>query len=321
MKALVYSEYGTADVLRIEEVEAPAPKDDEVLIAVHATSVNASDYEFLTGKPLYVRAWGPLGPKHPILGSDIAGQVEAVGKNVTRFEKGDAVFGDILGCWGGFAEYACAPEEALMLKPAAMTFEDAAALPQAACVALQGLRDAGAVQPGQKVLINGAGGGSGSFALQIAKHLGAEVTGVDSAEKLDTMRSLGADAVIDYARQDFTKNGERYDLILDLVASHSVLDYRRALSPHGTYLMVGGKVRHIAQTLLLGSAISMAGPRKMKILGAKPNGGLADVVELIESGAVTAVIDASYPLDEAAEALRYVGEGHARGKVAVVVRN
>ncbi|MCP5105454.1 MAG: NAD(P)-dependent alcohol dehydrogenase, partial [bacterium] len=253
MKAIVYERYGSPDVLELKELEKPTPKDNEVLIKVHAVSVNASDCELLGGSPLYTRMWGLLKPKKKILGSDIAGRVEVVGRNVTQFQQGDAVFGDILECWGGFAEYVCAPRNSLILKPAGMTFEEAAALPQAASVALQGLRDKGRIQPGQKVLINGAGGGAGSFAVQIAKLFGAEVTGVDSTGKLDMMRSIGADRVIDYTQEDFTRNEQCYDLILDFVASHSIFDYKRALSPRGVYAMVGGSMAHIFQTLFFGS--------------------------------------------------------------------
>jgi NADPH:quinone reductase-like Zn-dependent oxidoreductase len=321
MKAVVYQKYGSPDVLELKEVEKPTPKDNEVLIKVHAVSVNASDGEFLRGLPLYTRIWGLLKPKYKILGSDIAGRVEAVGRNVTQFQQGDAVFGDLLECWGGFAEYVCAPENALILKPASMTFEEAAAVPQAAGVALQGLRDKGQIQPGQKVLINGAGGGAGSFAVQIAKLFGAEVTGVDSTRKLDMMRSIGADQVIDYTQEDFTQNGQRYDLILDLVAYHSIFDYKRALSPKGVYVMVGGSMAHIFQTLFFGSWISMTGRKKMGILGAKPNMDLAFIIELIESGKVIPVIDRQYPLSEVPEALRYLGEGHAKGKVVITVEH
>jgi NADPH:quinone reductase-like Zn-dependent oxidoreductase len=321
MKAIVYTKYGPPEVLQLKEVEKPAPRDNEVLIKVHAASVNASDWEFLNGKPLYTRIWGLLKPKFQILGSDIAGKVEAVGKNVKKLQRGDAVFGDILECWGGFAEYVCAPEDALMLKPASMTYEEAAALPQAALVALQGLRDKGKIQPGQTVLINGAGGGSGTFAIQIAKSFGANVTGVDSAKKLDMMLSIGADQVIDYTQEDFTHKEQKYDLILDFVASHSIFDYKRALAPRGVYVLVGGSLPHIFQTLVLGSLISMAGTKKMGILGAKPNKDLAFMIELIESGKVVPVIDKRYPLSAVADALRYLGEGHAKGKIVITVKN
>ncbi len=319
MKAMVYTEYGPPDVLRLEEVEKPVPGDNDVLINVHAASVNASDCEFLEGKPLYTRMWGLLKPGNQVLGSDIAGRVEAVGKNVTRFQPGDAVFGDIFERWGGFAEYVCAPEGALTLKPGGMTFEEAAAVPQSALLGLQGLRDKGKIQPGQTVLINGAGGGSGTFAVQLAKFFGAEVTGVDSTEKLDMMRLTGADHVIDYTQEDFTRNGRQYDLILDLVASHPVFRYKRALSPGGAYIMVGGTLPYVFKMLILGPLISMTGTRKMGILGVKPNKDMAYMIELIESGKVVPVIDKRYPLMEVPEALRYVGEGHAKGKVVITL--
>jgi NADPH:quinone reductase-like Zn-dependent oxidoreductase len=321
MKAIVYTEYGPPDVLALREAEKPTPKDNEALIRVHAASLNASDWEFLTGKPLYTRAWGLLKPKHKILGSDIAGRVESVGENVKKFQSGDEVFGDILESWGGFAEYVCSPEDELMLKPASMTFEQAAAIPQAAVVALQGLRDKGRVQHGQKVLINGAGGGAGTFALQIAKLFGAEVTGVDSTEKLDMMRSIGADHVIDYTQEDFTKNGQCYDLILDLVAYRSIFDYKRALSPKGIYVLAGGSMARILQVLFLGPWISMTGSKKMGILPVKRNKDLVLLKELFEAGKVVPVIDRRYTLSEVPEALRYLGEGHAQGKVVITLED
>ena len=229
MKAIVYTKYGSPEVLQLKEVAKPTPRDDEVLIKVQAVSVNRSDWEGLRGKPLYARIGGLLKPRHQILGSDVAGRVEMAGRNVRRFQAGDEVFGDILPRLGGFAEYVRARESALAPKPASMTFEEAAAIPQAAVIALQGIRDKGRVQPGQKVLVNGGGGGAGTFAVQLAKLYGAEVTGVDNTGKLDFMRSLGADHVIDHTREDFTKNGERHDLILDVVAHRSVFAYKRAL--------------------------------------------------------------------------------------------
>ena len=233
MKAIVYEKYGPPEVLQLEEVEKPTPEDDEVLVEIHAASVNSADMTMSRGEPFMVRLWsGLLKPKNTILGADIAGRVEAIGRNVKQFQPGDEVFGDISGCgWGGFAEYVSVPGNALALKPANMTFEEAAAVPQAAVVALQGLRDKGLIQPGQKVLINGASGGIGSFAVQIAKSFGAEVTGVCSTRNLDMVRSIGADQVIDYTQEDFTKSGQRYDLILDIAAKGSVSDYKHALSP------------------------------------------------------------------------------------------
>lgn len=319
MKAVLRTKYGSPDVLQLKEIDKPIPKDNEVLIKVHAVSLNASDWELLTGKPLYARLVGVVKPRYKILGSDIAGRVEAVGANVKRFQQGDTVFGDIFDRLGGFAEYVCAAEKTLTLKPDSMTFEQAAAIPQAACIALQGLRDKGRIQAGQKVLINGAGGGAGSFALQMAKTFGAEVTGVDNTEKQDMMRSSGADHVIDYTQEDFTKNGQRYDLILDLSAHHSIFDYKRALSPNGIYLMAGGSVALIFQLLFLGSWISLIGPKKMSLLAMRTNRDLVFIIECFEAGKVVPVIDKQYPLNEVAEALRYLGEGHARGKVVVTL--
>ena len=322
MKAIVWTKYGSPDVLHLGEAEKPTPKDNEVLIKVHAASINSWDWELLRGKPFVNRLlFGLLKPKI-ILGCDIAGRVVAIGKNVKQLQPGDDVFGDISGCgWGGFAEYVCARDNALALKPASMTFEEVAAVPQAALLALQGLRDKGQIQPGQKVLINGAGGGAGTFAVQIAKSFGAEVTGVDSTRKLDMMRSIGADQVIDYTQEDFTKNGQRYDLILDVAAYHSIFDYKRALSPKGIYVMVGGSTARIFQVMFLGPWISMTGSKKMGILMHKPNKDLAFIKELLEAGKVVPVIDRRYPLSEVAEALRYFGKGHAKGKVVITVEH
>ena len=322
MKAIVYTQYGPPDVLQFKEVEKPTPKDDEVLIAVQAASANAADWHLLRGDPFLVRLMaGPLKPKNTILGADIAGRVEAVGKNVKQFQPGDEVFGDISECgWGGFAEYVCARENALVLKPASMTFEEAAAVPLAALTALQGLRDKGQIQPGQKVLINGASGGVGTFAVQIAKSFGAEVTGVCSTRNLDMVRSIGADHVIDYTQEDFTQNGQRYDLIMATNGYHSISDYARALSPKGIYVMTGGSGAQMFQAMLLGPWISMTGNKKMGNLLMKPNNkDLVFLKELLEAGKIAPVIDRRYPLSEVAEAIRYLEEGHARGKVVITV--
>src|SRR5215216_1388921 len=320
MKAIVYTKYGPQEVLQLKEVAKPTPKDDEVLIKVQAVSVNRSDWEGLKGKPLYARLGGFLRPRQQRLGSDIAGRVEMIGRNIRRFQAGDEVFGDILPRLGGFAEYVCARESALALKPASMTFEEVAAIPQAAVIALQGIRDKGQVQPGQKVLVNGAGGGAGTFAVQLAKIYGAEVTGVDNTGKLDFMRTLGADHVLDYTQEDFTKNGKQYDLILDVVAHRSVFDYKRALRSNGSYFLTGGSVATIFQILLLGPWIRGTTGKKIRILAVRPN--LKDMVyitELYEAGKVIPVIDKTYPLSEVPEALRYLGEGRVRGKVVITV--
>ncbi|KRE48917.1 NAD(P)-dependent alcohol dehydrogenase [Paenibacillus sp. Soil724D2] len=321
MKAIVYAKYGTTDVLKLKEVEKPTPKDNEVLIKVHAASVNSWDWDLLRGVPFMVRLGGVLKPKYNILGADVAGRVVAVGKDIKQLLPGDEVFGDISGCsWGGFAEFVCARENVLTLKPASMTFEEAAAIPQAAVLALQGLRDKGQIQKGQKVLINGAGGGVGAFAVQIAKSFGAEVIGVDSTMKLDMLRSIGADQVIDYTQVDFTKNGQRYDLILDVAGYRSIFNYKRALSPKGTYVMVGGSMSRIFQVMFLGPWISMIGGKKMGILIHKPNkNDQSFMKELLEAGKVVPVIDRRFPLSEVAEALQYLGDGHAKGKIVISV--
>ena len=320
MKAIIRHEYGSPDVLKLEEVQKPTPADNELLIKVYAVSVNRSDWEGVIGKPLYVRIGGLIKPRDKILGSDIAGTVEAVGKDVRQFKPGDEVFGLILNYGGGFAEYACKSEKALALKPADMTFEEAASIPQAAFIALQGIHDKGKVQPGQKVLINGAGGGTGTFAIQLAKIAGAEVTGVDNTEKLDFMRSLGADHVIDYTKEDFTKNGQQYDLILDVIADRSVFAYQRALKPNGNYFMAGGSVATMFQMLLLGPLIRRITSKNIQLLVVQTESkDLVTITELIESGKVKLVIDKRYTLSETAEALRYLGEGHAKGKVVITV--
>ena len=324
MKAIVFTQYGPPDGLELKEVPNPEPKDDELLIRVHASSVNSWDWEFLTGKPFINRLfYGLFKPKSgkQILGSDVAGTVEATGKAVKRFQPGDEVFGDLWDNWGGFAEYACAKETALELKPARSTFEEAASVPQAGVLALQGLLKAGQLKQGQKVLINGAGGGVGTFAIQIAKHWGAEVTGVDASHKLDIIRTVGADHVIDFARDDFTKTGESYDLVVDCQNFRSMFDHKRALNPGGTYAMVGGSIPRVYQLWLL-SAIGrvIRDNRKLCLVAEGPNKGLSDLRELIDAGRLVPVIDRSYSLSEAPEALRYFGEGKHKGKIVIVTK-
>ena len=319
MKAVVYTRYGPPDVLRVTNVAAPVPKDNEVLVRVAAVSLNRSDWETLRGKPLYARIGGPFRPRYHVLGSDIAGRVQAAGPRVTLFRPGQDVFGDILRHMGGFAQYVCVPESTLAPMPAGMTYAEAAALPQAGAIALQGIRDKGQVQRGQKVLVNGAGGGSGMYAIQLAKH-GAEVTGVDNAEKLEFMRSVGADHVIDYTREDFTANGRAYDLILDLAAHRSAFAYQASLVPGGRYLYVGGSVTTLLQALLAGPLIGRADGRKIRLLAVRLGvEHLAPMVELCQAGKIATVIDRRYPLSETPAALRYLGEGHAKGKVVIVV--
>ncbi len=315
MKAIVYTKYGPPDVLQLKDVEKPTPKDNEVLVQVHAASLNAEDVDFLRGKMQMSRK-----PRYKIPGSDIAGRIEAVGKNVKQFQPGDEIFVDLSVCgFGAFAEYACVPEKEISLKSASVTFEEAATLPQAAILALQGLRDKKQIQPGQNVLINGAGGGVGTFAVQIAKLFGAEVTGVDSPEKLDMVRSIGADHVIDYTQEDFTKSERHYDLILDVVVSHSISDYKRVLNPKGILRMVGGSMAKVFKAALLGPLISRS--KKMSIVVWKPNKkeDMGFLTELLESGKVVPVIDRRYPLNETAEAFRYFEGGLHQGKLVITM--
>jgi NADPH:quinone reductase-like Zn-dependent oxidoreductase len=322
MKAIVYAKYGPPDVLQLKDVGKPTPKDDEVLIEVRAACLNAYDWHALTADIFLVRlmGFGLLKPKNKIPGADIAGRVEAVGRTVTQIQPGDDVFGDI--SHGGFAEYACGRENRLALKPAHLSFEEAAAVPIAALTALQGLRDKGRIRPGQKVLINGASGGVGTFAVQIAKSFGAEVTAVCSTAKMDLARSLGADWVIDYTKEDFTKSGLHYDLIFAANGYHPIFDYRRALAPKGTYVMAGGTVAQMFQAALLGPWISMAASKKMVGLSAKVSQkDLVFIKELLESGKIRPVIDRRYPLNQVPEALGYFGEGHARGKVVITMEH
>lgn len=323
MKAMTYTEFGPPETLRLEQVEKPLPKDDEVLVKVHAASINFGDLSFVRGEPFVVRLMGAglLKPKYRILGSDIAGRIEAVGSTVSQFRQGDEIFGDVSEYgWGGFADYVSVPEKAVSLKPANLTFAEAAAVPMAAVVALQGLRDKGQIQAGQRVLIVGASGGVGTFAVQIAKSFGAEVTGVCSTTNLDMVRSIGADRVIDYTKEDFARNGQPYDLILATAGYRSLFDYRRALSPGGIYVMCGGAMSQIFQAMLLGPWISKVGGKKLTNLAAKPDQrDLNFVKELIEAGKVVPVIDRCYSLSHVPDALHYYGLGHAHGKVVITV--
>ena len=322
MKAVVFTEYGSPDVLRLAEVDRPVPADDEVLIRVHAVSLNDWDCGALEGADFVNRLlFGLRKPKknRQILGSDVAGRVEAVGRNVRQFRLGDEVFGDLSGRWGGFAEYVCASEKALALKAPGMTFEQAAAIPQAALLASQSLRDLGGIRPGQKLLINGAGGGVGTFAIQIAALYEVEVTAVDAPEKLDLLRSMGARHVLDYTREDFTRTGERYDLILDVKTTRSVADCARALNAGGTYVTVGGSMARLFQALLLWPWFALTTSKKIRVLALKPNKDLVYVRELFEAGKVVPVIDGHYGLADVPEAFRYFGSGRHKGKIVITV--
>jgi NADPH:quinone reductase-like Zn-dependent oxidoreductase len=324
MKAIVNTKYGPLDVLKLEEIQKPTPGDDEVLVEIHASSVTFKDLAFVKGKPFVARLWtGLLKPKAKILGGDVAGRVEAVGRNVKQFQPGDEVFGSLPVCgYGAFAEYVCATENVIALKPTNISFEEAAAVPEVAIVALQALRDYGQIQTGQKVLIYGASGGIGTFAVQIAKSFGAEVTGVCSTRNLDMVRSIGADHVIDYTQEDFTQNGQRYDLILATAGYRSIFDYKRALSPKGIYVSTGGSVAQTFQAGLLGPLISMIGSKKLgNMTGNINQKDLVFMKELIEAGKVKPVIDRHYTLSEVAEALRYYEEGHTRGKVVITMEH
>lgn len=317
MKAVVYNKYGPPEVLQVQEVEKPTPKDDEVLIKIYAASVNAYDWHFLTADIFLIRFMGAgfFKPKYHRLGADVSGRIEAVGKSVTPFKPGDDVYGMI---HGGFAEYVCASEKDLVLKPSNLSYDEAAAVPMAGITALQGLRDEGKIQTGQKVLVNGASGGVGTYAVQIAKFYGAEVTAVCSTRNLDQARSIGADHVIDYTKEDFTKSGKLYDLIFAANGYHPLSTYKRALNPKGIYVMAGGTKAQIFQSMLMGSLMSEKAGRKIGGVAAKRSQiDLAFLKEILEAGKVVPVIDRRYTLSETAEALRYLGEGYARGKVVI----
>lgn len=322
MKAFIHRKYGSPDVLEMVELEVPTPKDDEVLVKIHAASVNALDWHMLTADIFLVRLMsGLLKPKDPSIGADIAGQVEAVGPGVTQFKVGDEVFGDIAGSGqSGFAEYCCVKQKRLASKPSNLSFEQAAAVPVAGITALQGLRDKAQVSAGQEVLIQGASGGVGTFAVQIAKYYGAQVTAVCSTANLEMARSLGADHVIDYKKEDFTQSGRQYDVILAANGHHPLSAYQRALAPQGIYVMAGGKASQIFQAVLLGSLYSKKGGRQFVALSAQQNQeDLNFLRQMMEEGKLVPVIDRRYPLSEAAEAVRYLGTGHARAKVIVTV--
>jgi NADPH:quinone reductase-like Zn-dependent oxidoreductase len=322
VKAVVLQRYGGLDALELKDLPTPRPKADQVLVRVHAASINDWDWAIVQGDSLVVRMLhGLINPKVPIIGCDIAGRVEAVGEAVKRLRVGDQVYGDLCEQgFGAFAEYACASEAGLAPKPAAMTFEQAAAIPQAGMLAVQGLIDVGGIQPRQKVLLNGAGGGVGTIAIQIARKLyDAEVTAVDRADKLETLRALGADHVIDYCEEDFTRNGKSYDLILDVKTNRSPFAYARALSPKGAYATVGGNIPRLIQTAIVGPLISRVSNRQVRVVGLKPNKDLLYMNRLFEAGQLTPVIDRTYKLADIADAFRRFGAADHTGKIAITL--
>ena len=321
MKAIVYEKYGAPeDVLRYEDVPTPVPKNDEVLVKVHAASINEWDWQMVRAATVFIRMWGLFKPRHNMLGADVAGTVEAVGESVTWYEPGDAVFGDLnQSGWGGYAEYACAGQNFLEPKPERLTFEQAAAIPQGGVMALQGIRDYGKVQPGDKVLINGAGGAVGTFAIQIAKYFGAEVTAVDTTAKLDKLREIGADHVIDFTAEDLTQQGKRYNLILDVGGFRSIFDQRRALAPGGKCFQVGGSAPRILQTLLMGAILGKMSGKKLGILALQTNKDLAFIGEAFAAGKVTPVIDKVFPLDQTIDAFRHYESRNFVGKIVIAV--
>ncbi|MBX3252703.1 MAG: NAD(P)-dependent alcohol dehydrogenase [Chitinophagaceae bacterium] len=322
MKAVIYTKYGGPEVLRYADVPKPVAGKEEVLVKVHAASVNSWDWDMLRGKPwLYRLLFGLFKPRHTIAGCDIAGRVEATGSNVTRFKPGDEVMGDISETWGGYAEYVCVKEKQLSKKPASLSFDVAACIPQAGVLALQAVYDKKILRKGDRVLINGAGGGVGTFALQLAKLLGAEVTCVDSADKLDMLLLLGADEVIDYNREDFTKRGKKYDLVIDVVASRSVFSYRRCLKLHGMFVMIGGSVSSLLQAAILGPLLSKKGGKTLSILVHTPNKNVPLINSLVESGQLKPVIDKVFDLQQLPGAMKYFGSGKTKGKIVIRVED
>jgi NADPH:quinone reductase-like Zn-dependent oxidoreductase len=320
MRAIIFDHYGPPQDLRLQEIPKPVPKEREVLVKIVASSVNAADWHLMRADPFLVRlAFGLFRPKIRVLGADIAGHVEAVGSGVARFKPGDAVFGDLSASgWGAFADYACVNEGALHVKPPRATFEQAAATPLAGMTALQALRSGGEARPGRTVLVNGASGGVGTFAVQIARAQGAVVTAVCSPRNVELARSLGADRVLDYTQEDFTGRAERYDLIVAANGYHPLSDYRRALAPMGSYAMVGGTGRQMAEALFLGPMLSMGGDRRLGNVMMKPDAqDLKILADLLEAGALKPVIDRSYSLGQVPEAIAYVESGHAQGKVVI----
>ncbi len=319
MKAVVLTKYGSPDLLEIQEVAKPVPGEHEVLVKIHATAVNDYDWSMVRGKPfLYRLMFGLTKPNKPIPGMELSGVIEGVGKNVTSFKVGDAVYGDISDFgFGSFAEFICIHEEALVSKPTKMTFEEAASIPHASALAYQGLIDVGKLQNGQKILINGAGGGVGTIGLQIAKMYDVEVTGVDTGDKLQTMKSIGFDHIIDYKKEDFTKRGKRYDLILDAKTNRSPFAYARSLKPGGKYITVGGTLFTLFLILVMKGMIAKFRKKYFHIVALKPNKDLAIINEFFEAGKIKPVIDGPFKLSEVPEALQYFGEGKHEGKVII----
>lgn len=321
MKAIVFNQYGQPDVLLLEEVKKPSPRNNEVLIKVHAVSLNYADWHMLTGTPFVARlSFGLFRPMKNILGADIAGVVEAIGPGITRFKPGDEVYGDLgMVGFGGLAEYVCAPEHVIATKPTNLTYEESAALPMASVTALQALQNDGQVQPGQEVLIHGSAGGVGTFAIQIAKYLGAKVTGVCSTRNIEQTLALGADHVIDYLKEDFAANGKTYDLILGINGNRSIFDYRKALAPNGKYLMIGGSDKQIFQFMLLGPFIARPGQKMGSVFAKTLSKELIAIKDLAEAGKIRPLIDRTYKLAETPEAMRYLGTGHARAKIIIKI--
>lgn len=321
MKAVIYTKYGGPENLQIKEIPKPVPNDDEVLVKVYAVSINDWDWGLLHGDPINRMMFGLRKPKRQILGSDIAGRIEAVGKNISKFKPGDEVFGDLSGKWGGFAEYVSANEKSLALKSPGMTFEQAAAIPQAAMLAVQGLIDKAKIQQGQKILFNGAGGGVGTFGIQIAKQYGAEITAVDSSEKLEMLRALGAKHVIDYKKEDFTKSGKQYDIILDVKTNRSLFEIAKALKQGGIYTTVGGSMGRLLQALFVAPWVKMFQKKHIGIVALKTNKDLIYMNELFESGKVKPVIDGNYSLENTIEAMKFYGSAKHKGKVVITVNH
>ena len=319
MKAVLIDRYGPPSSMRMARVPVEDPKQHEVRVKLHAVSLNASDCEFLTGSPLYIRMWGLFKPKYKILGSDIAGVVDALGDKVSGLKIGSRVCGDILGIFGGLAEYVCVPENTLNLIPENLSFQEASSLPQAAVVALQGLQKTNALAKDKHILINGAGGGAGSFAIQWAKMYGCEVTGVDIGFKFESMRNNGADHLIDYTQVDFTKEDTRYDAILDFVSTRSIFSYSKVLKPGGTYVIVGGGLKRILQTITLGSILSVMGSKKYQLLAAKPNKDLPYILELVSKGSLVPKIEKTFSLEDTPKAMSHICQGKAQGKIIITI--